>query len=157
MDVVEQIKENNWMLMDLESIRTSPTHRCIRKIYLLAKNGSDELGLEFLPCVQFKDLESRYKRSFLSCQRNVHRLSFSPDSYSPLCGNVLAEINNFIVCNGIQLVLYKGGTIKKDLCNQLCIPSINIECITDLENTQALDPRVRVNWDYGQLVGNRYL
>ena len=157
MDVIELVKENNWMLMDLESIRTSPTHRCIRKIYLLAKNGSVELELEFHPCIQFKDLESRYKRSFLFCQRKIHRLSFCPDGYSPLCGNALAEIKNFIVCNGIQLVLYSGGTIKKELCNKLCITSINIECFTDLENTQADDPRVRVNWDYGQLVGNRYL
>ena len=133
-----------WMLMDLESICTSSTHRCIRKNYLLAKNGSVELELEFHPCIQFKDLGSRYKRSFLFCQCRIHRLSFCPEGYSPLCGNVLAEIKNFIVCNGIQLGLYRDGVIKKELCNKLCIPSINIECFTDLENTHAHDPRFNI-------------
>ena len=104
MDVVAQIKETNWMLMHLESIRTSPTHRYIRKIYLLAKNGSDELKLEFQPCIQLKDLESRYKRSFLFCQYKLHRLSFSPDGYSSLCGNDLAEIKNLFLftCLGLR-------------------------------------------------------
>ena len=153
----EIFKEKNWALMDVEYIRTSSTHRCIRKIYILAKNGSDEMEMEFYPCTSYKDLESRYQRAFRFCRNHIHKLSYNPKKYSPLCSNVVAYINNFIVNNDIDMILYKGGTIEKDLCRELYIPSKNIECIPDLEKIQSHDPRLEVNWYYGQIVGNCYL
>ena len=154
---MEQLKEKNWALLNIEYIRTSPTHRCVRKIYILAKNGSEELELEFYPCIRFKELEPRYQRAFRFCRNHIHKLSYNPTTYSPLCGNVLPEINNFITNNDIELILYKGGTIEKDLCEELCITSLNIEYIPELEKTQSHDPRAEVNWYYGQIVGNCYL
>ena len=150
----ETFKEKNWALMDIEYIRTSPTHRCIRKLYILAKNGSEELELEFYPCMRFKELEPRYQRAFRFCRNHIHKLSYNPTTYSPLCSNVLPEITNFIANNDIELFLYKGGTIEKDLCEELCIASLNIECIPELEKIQSHDPRAEVNWYYGQIVGN---
>ena len=47
--LVKVMKEKNWGLMDIEFIRTSPTHRCIQKIYILTKNGIDEMEQEFYP------------------------------------------------------------------------------------------------------------
>ena len=44
---IELLNEMNWALMDVEFIQISPTHRCIRKLYILAKNGKDELEVEF--------------------------------------------------------------------------------------------------------------
>ena len=151
------MKEKNWALMDIEYIRTSPSHRCIRKIYILAKNGSDEMEQEFYPCVRYKDLAPEYQRSFRFCRDYVHKLTYSPRTYSPLCANVVPEINNFLVNNGIDVILYKGGTIEKDLCKELHISSMNIECIPELEKIQSHDPRVEVNWYYGQIVGYSYL
>ena len=65
---------------------------------------------------------------------------------------VLDKVNAFIVNNGIDCILYKGGTIEKGLCEALCIPSYNIECFQDLEKVQSHDPRTEVNEYYTQLV-----
>ena len=79
---MEHITEftKNWSIMDAEYIRVSPTHRCIRKIYMLSRNGIDELEMEFYPCTQYKDLEPRYQRAFRFCRNQIHRLSYNPKS-----------------------------------------------------------------------------
>ena len=153
----KELKENNWMIMDIEYIQTSKEHQCVRKIYMLAKNGSTESELEFYPCVRYKDLKAKYRHTFHYCQKYIHKLTYNPQTYSPLCTNVLEEINNFIVYNGIELVLYKGGIIERDLCIDLDIPSINLELIPNLKTVKSHDPRVEVNWYYAQLVGHSYL
>ena len=143
--------------MDIEFIRTSPTHRCIRKIYILAKNGIDELELEFYPCKRYEDLEPKYQRSFRFCRDYIHKLTYNPRSHSPLCANVVSIINNFFFNNDIDAILYKGGTIERDLCKELHIPSINIECIEELEKAGSHNPAVEVNCYYGQIIGYSYL
>ena len=155
--LVKVMKENNWMIIDIEYIQTSKEHRCVRKIYMLAKNGSTESEIEFYPCVRYKDLEAMYRRAFHYCQKYIHKLIYNPKTYSPLCTNVLKEINNFIVYNGIELVLYKGGIIERDLCIDLNIPSMNLELIPNLTKVKSYDPRMEVNWYYAQLVGQSYL
>ena len=155
--LVKVMKENNWMIIDIEYIQTSKEHRCVRKIYMLAKNGSTESEIEFYPCVRYKDLEAMYRRAFHYCQKNIHKLSYNPKTYSPLCTNVLKEINNFIVYNGIELVLYKGGIIERDLCIDLNIPSMNLELIPNLAKVKSHDPRMEVNWYYAQIIGYSYL
>ena len=71
--------------------------------------------------------------------------------------NVLENINNFIVYNGIELVLYKGGTIERDLCIDLDIPSINLELFPNLCQVKIHDPRGEVNLYYEELVRQSYL
>ena len=149
---IELLNEMNWALMDVEFIQISPTHRCIRKLYILAKMGKDELEVEFFPCAQYKELEWKYQRSFQYCKRHIHRLTYNPKQYSPICSTVLDKINEFIVYNDIELVLYKGGTIEKDLCSELDISSVNIERLEDLEKAQSHDPRFEVNFYYDQIV-----
>ena len=79
-------------------------------------------------------------------------MTYNPKQYSPICSTVLDKINEFIVYNDIELVLYKGGTIEKDLCSELDIPSLNIEIFEDLEKAQSHDPRFEVNFYYDQIV-----
>ena len=146
------MKEKKWILMDIEFIRTSPTHRWIRKIYILAKNGIDEMEQEFYPCKHYKDLESKYQRSFQFCRRNIHNLSFQPWRFSAECCQVVAKLSDFIANNDIDVILYKGGTIERELCDELDIPSINIECFKDLEKVHSHEPRVEVNGYYNQLI-----
>ena len=157
MDYAEKLKEKNWMIMDIEYIQTSKTHQCVRKLYMLSKNGSNELELDFYPCVRYKDLTSKYKNAFHYCKKYVHGLSYNPRLYSPLCHNVLTEISDFIMQNKIKLVLYKGGTIENDLCTELCIPSMNIEIIPQLQKANSHDPKFEVNYYYAQIVGYSYL
>ena len=149
---VEMLREKNWALMDIEYIRTSQTHRCVRKLYILVDNGYDELELDFYPCVRYKDLETKYKRSFKFCQREIHKLTYNPKQYSPVCAAVLGNLNEFIVNNDIGFILYKGGTIEKDLCEELDIPSYNIECFPEVEKVHSHDPRTEVYCYFNQVV-----
>ena len=148
----ELLNEKNFAIMDIEYIRTSKTHRCVRKLYMLAKNGFNELDREFYPCIQYKELEKRYQRSFRFCRAHIHKLSYYPQQYCSPCSTVLAKVNQFIVNNDIELILYKGGTIEKDLCKELDIPSLNIECFEELKKAYSHDPCTEVNCYYGQLL-----
>ena len=150
--VAEMMLEKNYAIMDVEYIRTSRTHRCVRKLYMLAKNGFDDLELEFYSCVRYKDLKNKYQRSFQYCKNNIHKLQYDPIRYSPECTTAASKVNTFIVYNNIDFILYKGGTIEKELCDQLCISSYNIDSFTDLEKAYSHDPRTEVNIYYGQLV-----
>ena len=47
----EYFNAKNWALLDIEYIQCTRTHRCIRKLYILAKDGYTDLQLEFFPCV----------------------------------------------------------------------------------------------------------
>ena len=149
---IELLKEKNWALMDIEYIQTSRSHQCVRKHYILVANGYDDLELDFYPCVRDKDLDSNYQRSFRFCKRKVHKLTYNPRQYSPPCSTVLSKINEFIVYINIDLILYKGGTIEKDLCVELCIPSMSIECLPELEKVRSQESRIEVNYYYDQLV-----
>ena len=120
---------------------------------MLSKNGSNELELDFYPCVRHKDLTSKYKNAFHYCKKYIHKLSYNPKKYSPLCHNILTEINDFIVHNGIELVLYKGGMIEYNLCEKLCIPSMNLEVIPQIEKSYSHNPKFEVNLYYAQIVG----
>ena len=61
-------------------------------------------------------------------------------------------MNKFIVDNDIELVLYKGGTIEKDLCRELDVDCMNIECFEGIEKASSHDPREEVNFYYNQLI-----
>ena len=125
----ELFYEKNWAIMDVEYISTSKTHRCIRKLYILEENGYTDMELDFYPCERYDDLEWKYRRSFQYCKRHIHKLNYNPKKYSPECLQILPLLNEFIVDSGIELILYKGGTIERDLCEALNIPSLNIETL----------------------------
>ena len=143
--------------MDIEYIQTLKTRLCIRKLYMLSKNGSTESDLDFYPCVRYKDLSRQYQSAFQYCQKYIHKLSYNPRNYSPLCCHILKEINDFIVHNAIELVLYKGGMIEYKLCEELCITSMDLEVIPQLKKAYSHNPKVEVNFYYAQIVGYSYL
>ena len=148
----ELMQEQNWALMDIEYIQTSKSHRCVRKLYMLAKDGYTYRELEFHPCVWYESMAQRYKRSFHYCKTHIHKLPYYPRGYAFPCNTALRKIKRFIDENGIDFVLYKGGEIEKDLCADIGIPSYNIECIKDLEKVYSHDPRTEVDCYYGQLI-----
>ena len=87
------LKEMNWAIMDVEYIQTSKTHKCVRKLYILAKDGFTDLEIEFYPCIKYAELEEKYQRSFRFCKSRVHRLEYNPQhKYAPACSTVLAKL-----------------------------------------------------------------
>ena len=148
----ELLLKRHWALLDVEFIRISSTHRCIRKLYILTENGQSNMELEFLPCVPYSQLERKYQKSFNFCRRNIHRLSYNPEKYSPGCRQVLALLKEFIVSNSVELILYKGGTIERDLCNEMNILSFNIEYLHGLKKVSSHDSFIEVNCYFSQIM-----
>ena len=155
MGCIEKLIDKSWAILDVEYIQSSKNHKCIRKLYILAKNGYSDMEMEFYPCTRYRYLEPKYKRSFQFCRRNIHNLSYHPWKFSPLCSQAVPKLNEFIVDNDLELILYKGGTIERDLCEDLYIESMNIECFGDLEKAYSHDPRKEVHFYYDELI--RYL
>ena len=146
-------KEQNWALMDVEYIQISSSHKCVRKIYLLMKDGIIDLELDFHPCMRYQDLGARYQRTFRFCRKHIHKLAYDPMVWPRIrCAEALSKINEFIVYNDVELILYKGGSIEKDLCEELCIKSMNIELLPEIKKVESHDPRLEVNWYYAQIL-----
>ena len=147
----EYVKTRNWALLDIEYIQCTRTHKCVRKLYMLAKDGCMDLLLEFFPCEPLWKLDKKYQRTFRYCQREMHKLPYCPPPSSPSCLSAVKELNNFIVDNDIELIFYKDGGIEKKLCEELDIQSFNIENF-NLEKVYSHDPYVEVNYYYRQLI-----
>ena len=146
------MRKKNWAIMDVEYIQTSREHRCIRKLYILAKGGFTDRELEFHPCVRYNSMSPQNKRSFNYCKTHIHILPYFPRVFASPCNTVLEKIERFIDENNIDFILYKGGDIESELCADIGIPSYNIECNDNLEKVYSHDPRTEVNCYYGQVV-----
>jgi hypothetical protein len=147
----EYIKAKNWALLDIEYIQCTRTHKCVRKLYMLAKDGYTDLLLEFFPCEPLHKLDEKYGKAFRYCQRKIHKLPYYPPPPSPPCWTAVRELNNFIVDNDIELVFYKGGEIEKNLCKELDIYAFDIDKF-DLDKVYSHDPYVEMNCYYSQLI-----
>ena len=153
-----QMKDKNFAILDVEYIQASKNHKCIRKLYILAKDGCTDMELDFKPCKPLYELPKFYQRSFRFCENHIHKLPYYPaHKYAPRCSKVLERINAFIVYNNIDVIFYKGGDIEKQLCQKLCIPSYNLECLPDLGKVESHDPQTEVNGYYKQLVNLGYV
>ena len=104
--IAEVLMNCRWALMDAETIQILSIHQRVRKLYILAEDGSTEIEEEFYPCRLYKDFVPKYK------------------------------LSEFSLNNIIEIILYKGGTIEKELCEALGIASINIECFPNLEKNR---------------------
>ena len=120
---MEMLREKSWALLDIEFIQSTRDHKCYRKLYILSKDGFTDLELDFFPCRTFKDLDRRYKKSFRFCRAHIHKLSYYPEKCASPCSTAVDKVDKFIVDNGIDLVLYKGGCIEKHMCKELSIRS----------------------------------
>ena len=124
----ELMREKNWALLDVEYIQISKDHRCVRKLYILAKDGFTEKELEFHPCIRYRSMSKRNKRTFHYCKTHIHKLPYYPRVYASPCNTALDKIGRFIDENNIDFILYKGGEIENDLCDDIGISSYNIVC-----------------------------
>ena len=147
----EVLRVKAWAILDIEYIQTTRTHKCIRKLYMLEKGAFSSLEQEFFPCIQYEELERKYQKSFRFCRKHIHKLSYNPEKRSSPCSTASEKIRSFIAENEIDIVLYKGGCIEKHLCEELQIPSMNIE---EFGVTKAAchDPRLEVYHYYDQLL-----
>jgi hypothetical protein len=147
----EVLRLKTWAILDIEYIQTSSVHKCIRKIYMLEKGTFSNLELEFSPCVKYNDMGRRYQKSFRFCRTHIHKLPYNPEKRSSPCSTATEKIHNFITENGVEIILYKGGNIEKSVCDELQIPSMNIEEF-GVVKASCHDPRLEVHSYYEQLL-----
>ena len=119
-----------WAILKIETITTSPSHQCIRRFYLVDEDGRNYLELEFYPCIPYKDLDEEYKELFHEQQSSSHKLDYNPVKRVLPCKMAISKIDDFIVCNNIQTILYnndyRNGNIEFEICERLRIHSMNI-------------------------------
>ena len=96
MERKEYFNAKNWALLDIEYIQCTRTHRCIRKFYILAKDGYTDLQLECIPCEPLHKLEKKYQKAFHFCQSEIHKLPYYPEGSSLPCSAAVKRLNNFI-------------------------------------------------------------
>ena len=148
----EVLRAKTWAILDVEYIQTTSSHKCIRKFYMLEKGASASLEQEFFPCIQYNDLERKYQKSFRFCRAHIHKLSYNPEErQSSPCSAAAEEINGFVTDNEIEIIMYKGGDVEKFICEELEIPSLNIEQF-GVTKAACHDPRLEVHYYYDQLL-----
>ena len=128
MSVEENLRRTNFALIDCETIQDGQ-HQCIRKLSLLAKDGTTCLTMDFRPCRSYVDLDDKDCRSFRFCKRQIHHLEYYPLTYAPRCDEAVDVVAEFLYAHRIDLLLYKGGCIEKRLSLAIGVPSYNIESL----------------------------
>ena len=149
--LIGKLHQHNFVLLDCEGIQASKTHCCVRKLYMLAKDGMTDAELEFIPCKRFKDLEKRYNSSFWYCYYKIHNLCYYPVNTKLKCCDVAAVVNRFVKTVNASLVLYKGGHLEKNVCDQLGIACLNIELL-GAQKVNSHSPKEEVNEHYKYLL-----
>ena len=130
LEVVKRVQDRKWAILKIESIATSLSHQCIRRFYLGDKDGRNYLEMEFYPCILYKDLGEKYKELFHEQKSSIHGLNYNPIKRVLPCKMAISKINDFIVYNNIQTILYnndyRDGNIEFEMCERLRIHAINI-------------------------------
>ena len=145
------LRERNFALVDCEGIQTSKDHCCIRSMYILSKDGFTCQENDFFTCKPFKQLEDKYKKAFIFCKKHVHRLRYNPKDTTHQCTVASQILFNFVRRNNIKIVLYKGGTIEKKLCEEMNIEAYNIERLGVLKIYNH-SPNVETHFHYNCLL-----
>ena len=129
---MDDVKDKRWAILKVDTIATSTSHRCIRRFYIGDKDGSNYLEMEFYPCVSYKNLADNYKEQYYSESANGHGLRYNPYQRSPPCSVAVSKINEFIVYNGIEIILFNVENdsyhekVNLAICDELAIQRLNI-------------------------------
>ena len=129
---MEEVKDNRWAILKVQTIATSSTHRCVRRFYIGDKDGDNYLEMEFYPCITYKNLSEEYKKLFHSESYQDHRLCYNPRHKSPPCSVAISKLNDFIVYNEIETILFNeepdsyNEKVELKICEELGIQCRNI-------------------------------
>ena len=145
-----EILQRNYVLLDMEMIQISRNHACVRKLYALSKDGKTDIEMEFEPCKKYVELEEKYKKSFLYCKKNIHKLSYYPVKKCLPCTKAKDILKNFMSSLDADIIFYKGGHFERDISI-----AIDVDCfdITKLgvKKVNSHDPRVEIHLHLNQL------
>ena len=60
---LQKIKCGNFLFINIEYIQVTSLHQCVRKMYMMSKDGSFEFERDFFPCKRFQDLDEKFQHS----------------------------------------------------------------------------------------------
>ena len=146
------MNEREYIILDIEAIRTSKEHNCIRKLYALSKCGKKDIEQEFFPCIPYNYLEEKYKRTFHYCKKNIHKLPYYPrrNVSNLYCSDAERIVREFLSELQADLVFFKGGCIEKRLCCNIGVESFDIADL-GLPKVNSHDPFREVQEHYKNL------
>ena len=147
------LKQENFILIDIEGIQISKDHICTRLLYMLSKDGWTSKTIEFIPCESLDKIDSKYQHAYKFCKRNIHGLEFDPLEPSLQCGDAAREVKRFSEFCNSSLVLYKGGIIEKRLCESIKMRYLDIETL-GAPRVNSHDPRTEINAHYKWIQNN---
>ena len=121
------MEEHYRIFMDIEGIRVSKTHICIRKLAMVNINNTKErLVIEGYPCKKFDDIEGKYQRSFIHCFKKIHSLCYYPQGKHVLCSQISDDLRRRFNVGKCHFY-YKGGQLEKDFLTTLDVKGTDIE------------------------------
>ena len=132
-----------WAVLDCEGIQTSKEHMCIRAMYILLEDEITDKFIEFVPCLDIKEINIKYKKAFNYCKHRIHKLNYYPEIMSGPCFSASTELKRFIRHNNITMIYFKGGQMEHRLCKFIGVPSFNIERF-GAPKVNSHDPRIEV-------------
>lgn len=127
----------NYAIINIETIalgkwRTHPPkgsqthiHNCIRKVDIILRN-KDSRVFEFHPCLKKGDLTRKERSTFYWCQKNIHGLEYYPKKGSDTCAQAIEVISDYLKLHDVEVCLYKGHLLQKEICQKMDISSVNI-------------------------------
>ena len=160
---MDSLVHRRYAIIDIEGIaldkwrpgpvkgRYSNIHYCLRKVGVELWDSSARC-FEFSPCLKMMDLTHKERQSFKHCRRFIHHLEYDPHRRPP-CASGETEIFNFLNSFSVDLILFKGGTIERDLCYTMGFESINLEDFGVSKAPECLghDPMREVRFYHEQL------
>ena len=149
--IQQVILQRKYILLDMEMVQTSKNHACVRKLYALSKDGERDLEMEFIPCVEFKQMEDKYKKSFFYCKKNIHKLSYYPLKKSLPCREAKYVLKNFVLSLDADIIFYKGGIFERDISTEIGIDSFDITQL-GVKKVNSHDPKKEIQLHYKQII-----
>ena len=128
MGKLDRVNGRRWVIPKVDTIVTSPKHRCIRRFYI----GIEYLELEFYPCVAYKNLTDDFRKLYSHEASYTHRLRYNPLTRVAPCSKAVSRLRDYIVYNNIELVLYYeshdsyNAAVIMELCRELKVDCVNI-------------------------------
>ena len=121
-----------WAIIKVDSIATSPRHRCIRRFYIGDKDGEAHLEMQFYACTAWKNLSEEYKDKFDAETQMGQRLRYNACQKVAPCETAIGRLREFIAWNNIDVLLFNekhpspASAVILGLCKALDINSKNI-------------------------------
>ena len=76
-------------------------------MYILADDGITDYQQEFDACSSFQQIEKKYQKEFIFCEKFIHKLNYYPEGISEPCILAAMRLKTFVKSNNIDVVFLR--------------------------------------------------